>query len=341
MKRLIFVFLYLLFLFPSQILAFEINQDFLDQFDGVAIKTIRKNELRDERSELNGIKGFREILGDDRNRFNTKIIYLNDKNIAQGDIRTTWYRNKAGSYNLYYQANIVMRDYADVGDLMLLGKIDNENLIIVIAEKNSQASKNILDLLNLHEVADGKRDPGTKERDIGQMKPIIQATGITQTDTSNLIEDKDIKIYRNTKTNRVVLVGKIGKIKDGDTVVLNDLFNVRMLGIDAPESKQTCKDKNNKEYDCGIKSTEHLRKLVGNSNITCVNNGNEKYGRFLFVCKNRKYADINREMVRNGWAVAYYADLYIEEEAFARENKLGIWAGEFERPEEWRKSIRR
>ena len=40
-----------------------------------------------------------------------------------------------------------------------------------------------------------------------------------------------------------------------------------------------------------------------------------------------------------GAAVAYkkYSKKYIAEEEFAKENKLGIWSGDFIRPEEWRK----
>ena len=45
-------------------------------------------------------------------------------------------------------------------------------------------------------------------------------------------------------------------------------------------------------------------------------------------------------MVRNGWAIAYrrYSKDYIEEEQEARRDKLGIWQGTFQFPEEWRRS---
>jgi endonuclease YncB( thermonuclease family) len=44
-------------------------------------------------------------------------------------------------------------------------------------------------------------------------------------------------------------------------------------------------------------------------------------------------------MVRNGLAVAYkrYSKDYLRDEEYAKENKLGIWKGSFERPEKWRK----
>ena len=44
-------------------------------------------------------------------------------------------------------------------------------------------------------------------------------------------------------------------------------------------------------------------------------------------------------MVRNGYAVAYrkYSTLYILDENFAKEEKLGLWRGTFTKPEKWRK----
>lgn len=50
--------------------------------------------------------------------------------------------------------------------------------------------------------------------------------------------------------------------------------------------------------------------------------------------------DINALMVRFGWAVAYrrYSHRYVDEEDFARTNKLGMWSGTFEMPWEWRKA---
>ena len=48
---------------------------------------------------------------------------------------------------------------------------------------------------------------------------------------------------------------------------------------------------------------------------------------------------INKYMVCNGQAVAYtrYSYEYFECENTAKKNKIGIWAGEFDRPEDWRR----
>lgn len=155
--------------------------------------------------------------------------------------------------------------------------------------------------------------------------------------TLNLEEYKDIKIYKNKNTNQIVIIGKVTKIKDGDTIVIGNLFNARLYGIDIPESKQKCLDKNNNQYNCGIKAKKYSEKLITNKNITCIYNGNEKYGRFLFVCENNKH-NINQEMVRNGWALSYFNDEYKTDEEYAKQNKFGIWQGSFERHKIWRRN---
>ena len=167
-------------------------------------------------------------------------------------------------------------------------------------------------------------------------EPIIETTDSIYSDTSNLIKYEDLKIYKNTKTKKIVVSGKITKIKDGDTFVIGGLLNVRLFGIDTPESKQKCLDENNIQYNCGIKAKEYLAKLTANKNITCVNNGTDQYNRFLFVCKNDTN-NINQAMVKNGLAVAYLHEEYKQDEEYATQNKLGIWKGSFERPEVWRK----
>jgi endonuclease YncB( thermonuclease family) len=48
--------------------------------------------------------------------------------------------------------------------------------------------------------------------------------------------------------------------------------------------------------------------------------------------------DVGAEMVAAGWAMAFrrYSDDYVNQEALARRAVLGIWRGNFERPEDVR-----
>jgi len=45
-------------------------------------------------------------------------------------------------------------------------------------------------------------------------------------------------------------------------------------------------------------------------------------------------------MVRRGWALSYrrYSSDYVDEEAVARGRGVGMWAGEFVEPWEWRRT---
>ena len=126
------------------------------------------------------------------------------------------------------------------------------------------------------------------------------------------------------------------RIVDGDTIHINKV-KYRLHGIDAPEIKQDCKV-NERKYDCGVKSKNFLESLVENKEITCKRKNIDKYKRIIATC----YTDelnINKEMVKSGWAIAYryYSKKYVKEELFAQKNKLGMWQGSFLEPREWRK----
>ena len=49
--------------------------------------------------------------------------------------------------------------------------------------------------------------------------------------------------------------------------------------------------------------------------------------------------NINSLMVKRGWALAYrkYSKDYVNDEEEAKEKKIGLWAGEFIPPWEWRR----
>ena len=138
------------------------------------------------------------------------------------------------------------------------------------------------------------------------------------------------------------------KIIDGDTVHVKSK-KIRLEGIDAPEIKQQCQKTYlqisaivsfnfKKNYSCGIISKKKLIDKINKSKINCIASGWDRYKRYLATCYKDKI-NLNKWMVRNGLAVAYkrYSKDYLRDEAYAKENKLGIWKGSFERPEKWRK----
>ena len=140
--------------------------------------------------------------------------------------------------------------------------------------------------------------------------------------------------------NTQVIAGEIfgvPVITDGDTVkILNN--KIRLHGIDAPEKNQTCV-RNKKIYNCGIVATKALIKKISKNKVKCLTQKKkDRYKRFIGVCFVKK-DNLNKWMVRNGYAIAYrrYSKKYILDEEFARKNKLGLWSGSFLNPEKWRK----
>jgi endonuclease YncB( thermonuclease family) len=118
---------------------------------------------------------------------------------------------------------------------------------------------------------------------------------------------------------------------DGDSVRLNG-EDLRLSGIDAPELFQTC-HVSGRETPCGREARTALRKLLTSGLATCTGHERDRYGRLLVVCRIRGI-NVNAAMVRDGQAVAFGA--YQAEESDAKAAYRGLWAGEFERPRDWR-----
>jgi endonuclease YncB( thermonuclease family) len=132
------------------------------------------------------------------------------------------------------------------------------------------------------------------------------------------------------------LVG-IPRIVDGDTIWISET-KIRLHGIDAPETKQECSRVDGSPYLCGEASTDALRVLVGSEPVHCEGDTYDRYKRLIAVCYSGT-VNLNAELVRQGWALAYrrYSNDYISAEEEAQAAKRGMWAGEFEPPWKWRR----
>jgi len=132
-------------------------------------------------------------------------------------------------------------------------------------------------------------------------------------------------------------ISGVPRITDGDTIkILNK--RIRFHGIDTPEKRQVCV-KNFKEYRCGQEATNALKKKINGKLVTCkVQDKLDRYKRYIGVCFLGDI-DLNKWMVRNGYAVAYrrYSKDYIEDENYAKKKKIGLWSSNFIHPEKWRK----
>lgn len=128
----------------------------------------------------------------------------------------------------------------------------------------------------------------------------------------------------------------IPSIVDADTVLLNG-EKIRIQGIDAPETDQTCLDAAARPFKCGLDARSALDARFGRLPWTCRSSGKDRYGRTLAKCS-ADGQDIGQWLVREGWALAFrrYSTDYVQEENAARDTQSGLWKGSFIAPWDWR-----
>lgn len=157
----------------------------------------------------------------------------------------------------------------------------------------------------------------------------------------------DLRWSSTTKATAASSSGAAGidgraTVIDGDTIAVSGTEErIRLYGIDAPESGQTCDDAGGKRYLSGTRAADHLAQLIGRSGrVQCFEADRDRYGRIVAECVMRDNVILNAAMVRSGWAVEYdeYSDgRYSEEERTARKSRRGMWQGKFVVPSEWRR----
>jgi endonuclease YncB( thermonuclease family) len=118
--------------------------------------------------------------------------------------------------------------------------------------------------------------------------------------------------------------GKVVKVIDGDTVdiltIKKQKIRVRLLDIDAPESKQAY----------GNVSRKYLASLIAGKNVFVKENKKDIYKRTLGTIFFNK-VNINAKMVEQGYAWAYRYKgvannkMMVKLETRAKQNKKGLW----------------
>ena len=121
----------------------------------------------------------------------------------------------------------------------------------------------------------------------------------------------------------IVIQGDIIKI-DGQVI--------QLLDIDAPETYQICYHANGQDFLCGDEAHIFLLDLIGTQQVVCSYDKLDQKDRPLATCfvgsKN-----LNREMVKAGWALPFYGTKhYLKERDAAKAAKRGIWEGTFCEP---------
>lgn len=86
-------------------------------------------------------------------------------------------------------------------------------------------------------------------------------------------------------------------IIDGDTLEVHDQ-RIRLFGIDAPESRQTC-EADGQTYRCGQQAALALADHVGQRTVACEQRDIDRYGRIVAVCR-AGGEDLNGWLVSQG-----------------------------------------
>src|SRR3954447_23103898 len=80
-----------------------------------------------------------------------------------------------------------------------------------------------------------------------------------------------------------IIAGRASVI-DGDTLEIRG-ERIRLFGIDAPESGQTCLDAKGRSYRCGQKAALVLDARIGEGVVICERKDSDRYGRTVALCR--------------------------------------------------------
>ncbi len=128
----------------------------------------------------------------------------------------------------------------------------------------------------------------------------------------------------------------LASAQSGDTLRIAST-TVRLDGIEAPDRSQACLKPSLKRWDCAAAARDAMARAVRGKRITCTLTGDDGDGVRTGKCRAGE-ADIAADLVRNGhvFAKTGFFAAYSRQETEAQTAKAGLWAGETQRPAEWR-----
>jgi endonuclease YncB( thermonuclease family) len=135
----------------------------------------------------------------------------------------------------------------------------------------------------------------------------------------------------------------LATVIDGDTIEIRGM-RIRLFGIDAPEDGQFC-TRGGRPWLCGSEAALQLDSFVKHFEVICDAQDRDRYGRLVAICRTSR-GDIGEWIVSKGLALdwpRYSSGRYAKNQDMAKSQKLGMWAGDFVAPWDFRycKSKRR
>jgi endonuclease YncB( thermonuclease family) len=129
--------------------------------------------------------------------------------------------------------------------------------------------------------------------------------------------------------------------RDGGTIDVGDI-TYRLDGIDAPAIDQICIDDHADSWACGVDARDQLAQLIGGREVRCQDLGADttyKKWRVGVCTVEGEAASLNQLLVGRGFALNFApssASRFGDDEAGAKDKRLGLWKGCFIAPSEFR-----
>jgi micrococcal nuclease len=138
--------------------------------------------------------------------------------------------------------------------------------------------------------------------------------------------------------------GRVSWVYDGDTVMVDGVGKVRLLGIDTPEKEASERDNTcrragitPRQLRRGAQRATDLLLRTAKGQVVTLTFDRDKYDRYGRTLAYVTLADgrmLNRELLRAGWALVYrrfdfrLKEDFLQAEAAARGAGRGLWANE-------------
>ena len=141
------------------------------------------------------------------------------------------------------------------------------------------------------------------------------------------------------------LIEGVATVQDGDGLLLVDPsgkeVTIRLFGIDAPESAQTCERSDGSVYRCGRIAAAFLEQWVSGYPVSCRVEDRDHHKRRVSTCSIAGM-DIGEQIVGQGYARAYtkYSRRYEAIEEAAKRDARGFWGGYWDAPWNYRRKVR-
>lgn len=136
--------------------------------------------------------------------------------------------------------------------------------------------------------------------------------------------------------NHYPAVYGVAKVINGDTIELRGRY-LKLFGVAAPISNQTCADSKGRSYSCGQEAARWLKSWISGHELECRVIQQDGRGNMVGTCNFGQY-DVGAALVNAGWGVANIrvTDIYVPYERQAQQNMRGLWQGQFYMPWDWK-----